>query len=314
MKQRKIRRIAAALLLLLSLTGCTKREFPPPAAESTPVPAEPTAEPLPSTVEVTNSAGETRLLPRSEVLTPFSEQMDAKSVHAFASNAYYDGEDWILRRGVDVSAYQGDIDWQQVADSGVEFAFIRCAWRGYGAGGTMHEDECFRRNIEGARAAGLDVGVYFFSQATNLLEAAEEARFTIQLLEPCTVTLPVYFDWERQRADDSRTRDTDGDTVVDCCLEFCRVIEAAGYTAGTYFNLDEAYDEYDLDRFAGLKIWIADPNASWPRYYYAHDMWQYSFDGKVPGISHYVDLDVLYVPADPITPAPQENEQLQREG
>lgn len=305
-------RFAAALLLLLSLTGCARRELPPPA-ENIPVPAEPSAPTLPGMVEVTDSTGETLLLPRSKVLTPFSEQMDAKRVRALASGAYYDGDDWNLRWGVDVSEFQGDIDWQQAADAGVEFAFIRCGWRGYGEGGSMHEDECFRQNIEGAQAAGLDVGVYFFSQATNTLEAEEEARFTVQLLEPYDITLPVYFDWERQRADDSRTLHTSGDTVVDCCEEFCRGIESAGYTAGTYFNLDEAYHEYDLDRFAGLKIWIADPNVSRPRFYYAHDMWQYSFDGKVPGINHYVDLDVLYVPADQIVTAPQENEQLQRE-
>lgn len=309
-------RIAAALFLLLSLTGCTRRELPPPGPTDTPEPTEATAPAgptLPGMIEVTDSTGETLLLPRSKVLTPFAEQLDAKRVRALASGAYYDGEDWNLRWGVDVSAYQGDIDWQQVAESGVEFAFIRCGWRGYGAEGTLHEDECFRQNIEGAQAAGLEVGVYFFSQATNTPEAAEEARFTVQLLEPYDITLPVYFDWERQYADDSRTLHTSGTAMVDCCEEFSRSIETAGYTAGVYFNLDDAYYEYDLDRFAALKVWVADPNVSRPRYYYAHDMWQYSFDGKVPGIAHYVDLDVMYVPADEAAPEPQENEQLQRE-
>ena len=103
MKRKRFDRIAAALFLLLSLTGCTRRELPPPGPMDTPEPSEATAPAgptLPGMIEVTDSTGETLLLPRSKVLTPFAEQLDAKRVRALASGAYYDGDDWSLRGGM----------------------------------------------------------------------------------------------------------------------------------------------------------------------------------------------------------------------
>ena len=99
--------------------------------------------------------------------------------------------------GVDVSAHQGEIDWQKVADSGVDFAIIRAGYRGYGQEGKLLQDENFEQNIRGALNAGLDVGVYFFSQATNVWEVEEEAQQLLKALEGYPITYPVVFDWER---------------------------------------------------------------------------------------------------------------------
>jgi GH25 family lysozyme M1 (1,4-beta-N-acetylmuramidase) len=117
-----------------------------------------------------------------------------------------DGPSYI---GVDVSSYQGQIDWEAVRAAGVEFAIIRVGYRGY-TEGELYEDTCFRQNMEDALAAGLEVGAYFFSQAVTEDEAREEAAFVLELLEGYDLAYPVVFDWERQGADASRTSQTDG--------------------------------------------------------------------------------------------------------
>lgn len=279
--------ILSAVLLLMAVSGCGRRE-----PEPTPTPAPtPTVDPYEGMVQVFDGEGGRMWIEESEVLEPF-----AMDINAFAVGndyALYNGTGYRLVRGIDVSSHQGQIDWQAVADAGIEFAIIRCAWRGYGEGG-LFEDDMFRQNIEGALAAGLDVGVYVFSQALNILEAAEEAVFVAELIEDYEITLPVFFDWERISDETARTNGTDGQTITDCCLEFCRLIEAAGYTPGVYTYLHLAYYDYDLDALEGLSVWMGNPNV-YPEFYYDHQFWQYSFTGDVPGIEGDVDLNVMYV-------------------
>ena len=288
MKKKTIAMILLAGLLLTMASGCGPKEEPVPTPMPTPVP---TVDPHEGMVEVFDGNGGMMWIEESEVLKPF--EMDINAFAVGDDYAHYNGTGWNLRRGIDVSAYQGDIDWTAVAASGIEYAIIRCAWRGYGEG-NLYEDETYRQNMEGALAAGLDVGVYIFSQATNILEAAEEALFVVELLEGYELALPVFFDWERPADEAARTRDTDGETITQCCLEFCRLIEAAGYTPGVYLYLSLAYHEYDLDALEGLTIWMGNPSA-YPEFYYDHQIWQYSFTGQVPGIEGPVDLDAIYV-------------------
>ena len=195
--------------------------------------------------------------------------------------------------GVDVSSYQGEIDWPRVARAGVEFAIIRLGLRGYTEGG-LFEDSCFSQNIEGALAAGLDVGVYFFSQAVSEAEAREEARFVLERLEGYEITYPVVFDWERQNYPDSRTRLTDGETQTACAAAFCQAIEQAGYLPMVYFSPSKAYDELDLARLLQWPFWLAHYTEDWQatsfRYQFA--MWQYTSQGTVDGISTPVDLNL----------------------
>ncbi len=289
MKKTIISTVLIAALLLAALGGCGRRE---PEPTPTPIPTPvPTVDPYEGMVQVFDGEGGQMWIEESEVLEPF-----AMDINAFAVSddyALYNGTGYRLVRGVDVSSYQGQIDWQTVADAGIEFAIIRCAWRGYGEG-NLYEDDMFRQNIEGALAAGLEVGVYVFSQATNILEAAEEAIFAADLLEGYEITLPVFFDWERIDNEAARTNSTTGQTITDCCLEFCHLIEAAGYTPGVYTYLHLAYFDYDLDALEGLTVWMGNPNI-YPEFYYDHQFWQYSFTGDVPGIEGDVDLDVMYV-------------------
>lgn len=287
----RILSLFAALALLAGLLAACARE---PEQEPDPTP-EPTVDPHEGMIEVPDGSGGTMWVYEAEELTPFS--MDTSAFSVTNGVVSYAGEDYTLLRGIDVSDHQGEIDWQAVAGSGVEFAVIRCGWRGYG-GGSLNEDELFRRNIEGAQAAGLKVGVYFFSQATSLVEGAEEALFTLSLLEDYTLDLPVFFDWEFIGTEPARTDDVDGATVTDACLEFCRLVSSAGYDTGVYAYLNLAYFTYELNRLQDIAIWMGDPG-TWPEFYYDHRFWQYSFTGSVPGIEGDVDLDVMFRPVVP---------------
>ena len=195
--------------------------------------------------------------------------------------------------GVDVSSHQKEIDWAAVAEAGVEFAMIRAGYRGYTEGG-LFEDEYFRANLEGAAAAGLDVGVYFFSQAVSREEAREEAEFLLSLLDGYALTYPVVFDWERQSGETSRTRLTDGDTVTRCAVDFCEVVEAAGYLPMVYFSPSKGYGELDLETLMEWPFWLAHYTDGWQptSFRYHFHVWQYSSTGSVPGIKGNVDLNL----------------------
>ena len=197
------------------------------------------------------------------------------------------------RYGIDVSFYQGEIDWPTVASDRVDFAMIRCGFRGYGSEGRLVEDVRFRENLEGALAAGLDVGVYFFSQALNAEEAEEEAAFVLERIAGKRLNMPVVFDWERQTASGSRTADPDWPQITEAAVAFCEAIRAAGYTPMVYFNRHMAYLEYDLSRLTDYDWWLAS-YGSHPGFLYRCRMWQYGSNGSVKGINGRVDMDIWF--------------------
>lgn len=195
-------------------------------------------------------------------------------------------------QGIDVSFYQGEIDWQAVADSGVEFAMIRVGYRGYSQG-TLQMDERFQENMDGALAAGLDVGVYFFSQATSVLEAEEEADFVLSAVRGYPIKYPVVFDWEFIDGAEARTNGMDGDTVTQCAAAFCDLISVAGYTPMVYFNQELDYLFYQLDQLDASQFWLAEYDTK-PDFFYDFEMWQYTHTGVVPGIQGNVDLNLAF--------------------
>ncbi len=212
----------------------------------------------------------------------------------------YESEEHIAMRGIDVSFYQGEIDWQAVAADGVEFAIIRAGYRG-STEGVLNVDERFEENYTGAISAGLRVGLYFFSQAINEEEARQEAQFVLSLLNGRELDLPVFFDWEHVtlEGEEIRTVDIDGTTLTDCCLAFCEEIEAAGLSAGVYYYRSLAYTYYELDRLEGLTHWMACAGST-PDYYYDFDIWQYSFEGSVAGIDADTDLNLWFIPREDV--------------
>lgn len=285
MKKRLISLLMTAVLLLAVLAGCGKEPEPEPTPEPTP-------DPHAGEIEVTDGAGGTIWVDESHVLTPFSLDRYAFSVTNGIVN--YAKEGLTLSRGIDVSEYQHEIDWQAVAASGVEFAIIRVGYRGTSVG-ALNADSLYAQNIQKAQAAGLKVGAYFYSQAASLMEAAEEAVFTAQLLKGYNLDLPVFYDWENFGDEGWRTNDVSPETVTACCLEFCKLLESEGIAAGVYSSIPHVYWQYVLDELDGLTVWMGDPG-NWPEFYYEHTYWQYSFTGTVPGIEGNVDLDVLYLP------------------
>lgn len=198
------------------------------------------------------------------------------------------------RVGIDVSSYQTDIDWETVAASGVEFAIIRAAYRGYTAG-TLNEDTYFHQNMKGALAAGLDVGVYVFSQAINEAEAIEEAEMVLSMVEPYRLTMPIVFDWEQVSSSKARTNKISGEMLTACANAFCERVEQAGYQSSVYFYQKIGYDLYDLAGIKDRSWWLADYNAVPAFYYGGYELWQYSSEGTVPGVKGNVDMNVQFL-------------------
>lgn len=192
--------------------------------------------------------------------------------------------------GIDVSKHNGNIDWNAVKNAGVNFVIIRCGYRG-SATGVLVEDQKFKSNIQGATAAGLKVGIYFFSQAVNEVEAVEEASMTIDLIRRYSITYPVYMDVEEAngRAD---KLDTAARTRV--IRAFCETVRASGYTAGVYACKSWLAEKMKAGELSNYKIWLAQYAAT-PSYGGRYEMWQYSRKGQISGIPEKVDLNISYM-------------------
>lgn len=193
--------------------------------------------------------------------------------------------------GIDVSSYQKSVDWQAVKDAGIEFAMIRVGYRGY-VSGKLDLDDCFLDHMEGALDAGLDVGVYFFSQALTEEEAIEEAEYVLTWIEGYEINCPVVFDWEEVQAE-ARTDEMNMLMLTACADAFCRTVEDAGYEASVYFNQAYGYQQLNLASLLDYDFWLAE-YASTPSFVYDFQMWQYTNEGKVPGIDGPVDLNIYF--------------------
>ena len=196
------------------------------------------------------------------------------------------------RRGIDVSEHQGQIDWEQVRNAGFDFAFIRIGYRGYSVG-RIQSDDYARENLAGAKAAGMDVGVYFYAQAISPEEAAEEARWCLEFLGTEQLDLPVVYDWEWVDHD-ARTGSMDRQTLTECVQTFCQAIENGGYDAMIYFNSHVARDLLDLQALQSYPFWLAQYKDQLD-YPYQVDLWQYTETGSVPGIEGDVDIDLMFI-------------------
>ena len=196
------------------------------------------------------------------------------------------------RRGVDVSQYQEEVDWQQVYEGGFDFAFVRIGYRG-NTSGELYADELAWQHLTGAKEAGLDVGVYFYSQAISPEEAVEEARWCLDFLGDTALDLPVVYDWEWVGSD-ARTANMDRETLTDCVQAFCETIEEAGYRSMIYFNSHVSRDLLDLQTLQGRPFWFAQYKDAMD-YEYKVDIWQYTETGTVPGIKGKVDIDLMFL-------------------
>lgn len=208
---------------------------------------------------------------------------------------YYTDPDYPdVRYGIDVSEYQGEIDWQAVAADGIRFAFIRIGYRGYESG-KLVADARSAENLAGAAAAGLDIGVYFFSQAITVEEAQEEADMVLAAIDGYSLTCPVVFDMEEIYQQQARTDILDREETTKIARAFCRQIERAGLQAMIYGNTKWLARRLDLAELTDYPLWFAQYYDK-PLFPYDFCLWQYSNSGSVAGIETTVDLNIQFRP------------------
>ena len=198
--------------------------------------------------------------------------------------------------GIDVSRHQGNIDWQKVSQAGIDFAIIRVGFRGYGEKGSLNIDDNFHKNIKGALAAGIRVGLYFYSQATDVQEAVDEASVAVQQAAGYNVTFPIYCDTEYAQSDHSGRADRLGyDVRTDCVVAFCETVRQAGYTAGVYASKSFFYHQLDYSRLSGYQTWLAHYTKDMTDFGFPYQIWQYTDSAHVYGITqNVVDLNIAY--------------------
>ena len=219
----------------------------------------------------------------------------------------YIGDDFDVKFGVDVSEHQNsdryyadyNIDWNAAKADGVEFAMIRVGFRGT-TSGEINEDSFYDKNITAATEAGIETGVYFFSQAITVQEALEEADFVLDCLRGYPITGPVGYDWEVVSRT-YRNRGADDETATACALAFCQRIESGGYTPIIYATRETFYYSFDMGVLSPYMIWYPQypkggGSSRYPNFYYQMDMWQFSDSCPVDGIGKRVDANLWFVP------------------
>ena len=288
---KKLRRIllAVTVLLLVLTAALTVLSFPHMIAGSTDDPAlqiasEPEEPPTETPVPPTEIPTEPTLPPPPP--NPYDDldfQYDGRFLKLIEGESI---------AGIDVSRWQYDIDWEKVARAGAEFAIIRVGYRG-SESGLINADAYAQQNLKGAAEAGLDIGVYFFSQALTREEAEEEAYYVLDIIKDHNITMPVVFDWERVRNENSRSVEMDRRTLTDCAKTFLETIELAGYNAMVYFNAHQSRNLYYLSELKEYDFWLASytDRMDFP---YKVDMWQYTEKGRIPGIETDCDFNVYF--------------------
>lgn len=236
---------------------------------------------------------------------------DRTPIHLYDGDFYWNGDrleyigsDFRTRFGIDVSAYQNrasenqTIDWDAVAADGVEFAMVRIGLRGYSTG-AISADQFYAENIEGAMAAGIETGVYFFAQAITVEEAIEEADFVISLLDGHEINGPVAYDWEMHDAS-YRVYGTAPEMATACAIAFCERVAEAGYTPMIYAGQYVSYIKYDQGAIAPYLSWYPEYKSEsseklYPTFAYQMDYWQFSSSCSIAGIGGRVDANLQFI-------------------
>lgn len=193
--------------------------------------------------------------------------------------------------GVDLSEYQGEVDFLKLKEQGFDFVILRIGGRYYSEQGKMYVDTNYYNYFKAAKDAGLRVGGYFFSQAKNAQDGKDEAEFVLDLIRGMDFDYPIAFDWEHIEGDTARTDNVSSTDLTDAAIAFCDTIEENGFESIIYSNTHLIYYEYELERLKDYDFWIADYENK-PSMYYNFSMWQYSIEGQVEGIEGNVDMNI----------------------
>lgn len=238
------------------------------------------------------SSGKFNFVPINKELKLNNYREENLQIQENGEYLYIENDEVVSHKGIDVSRFQGDIDWKAVAEDGVEFAFIRVGNRGYGTG-KLVEDDKFEKNIEGALAAGIHTGVYIYSQAVSEDEIREEAQFVLDKLEGYQIDGPIVFDVEKTADASGRMNQISLEERTNLTLLFCQMIEQAGYKPMIYHNVEMGALMIDVETLEQYDKWLAYYNDD--MYYpYAYSIWQYTDKGKVNGIKGNVDLNISF--------------------
>ena len=230
----------------------------------------------------------------------FGGSLNKRSVAVDSSSLTHNEkfDDYVIEDGIDISHHNGTVNWEKVKAAGIDFTIIRMAYRGYGSAGNIKTDNNAFTNLENAKAAGLDVGVYFFSQAITKAEAIEEANYILNLIKGYDIDLPVVMDFEYTAGEDGRlyAAGLTKRQKTNICLAFCETVEAAGYDAMVYANKSMLNNGLYADEIdSKYEIWLAEWTAS-ASYDNDYTYWQYTSDGSVDGVpSSRVDMNVRYI-------------------
>ncbi len=193
--------------------------------------------------------------------------------------------------GIDVSKWQGNIDWAKVRADGIEFVMIRVGYRGYSEEGKIVMDPYFTKNITGAISYGLPVGIYFFSMAKNEEEAVQEAAWTVNAIRKYKITLPVAYDFES--FGQYRVSDVSNEQMNNNAVAFLNHIKSKGYQGMMYGSKNALKNRWNMGKFSSFKVWLAHYTEK-TDYAGRYNMWQYSSTGKVDGINGNVDMNIAY--------------------
>ena len=205
----------------------------------------------------------------------------------------YEDEKYKSKIGIDVSSYQGDIDWKKVKDAGVEFAILRLGFRGYGEKGIILIDEKFEENYQNAINNEINIGVYFFSQAINSNEVNEEIEMILNNIKDKKIEYPVIFDLEKIKNDSARTDNLTQEEITNLALEFCNKIKESGFKPCVYGNAKTFTTRMKLESLNDYEKWYADYMEK-PLYPYDFNIWQYTENGKIDGIAGNVDINICF--------------------
>lgn len=214
-------------------------------------------------------------------------------VYQYPIMKYFEDSRQVSHLGVDISKYNGDVDFKKLKKAGVEFVMIRVGARGYGSGQLMM-DERYTEYMEGASEAGLDIGVYFYSQAISDAEIKEEAQFVLDALEPYDILYPVAYDMELVPNDTSRIEGLTRDNRTNIAKTFLDTLQSEGYKTILYGKKEWLLLKLDLTQMTGYDVWLSQEKDV-PDYPYAFTMWQYTTTGEIDGIEGDVDMDICFV-------------------
>lgn len=236
------------------------------------------------------------------LLIKTEEEIDAEAEDSAVADALADADRTEVQKpqqtvgsarfGIDVSKWNGEIDWDRVKNAGVQFAIVRAGYRG-SVTGSLVEDPNFAANMKGAAVSGIPTGVYFFTQAVSEVEAVEEASAVLQMIREYHLEYPVFIDTEGAGGE-GRADGLDPEMRTLVCEAFCRTIENAGYDAGVYASRNWYNNNLYTDRLQNYYIWLAEYRSA-PLYQGYYNMWQYTSKGTIDGISGNVDLNISYM-------------------